>query len=367
MTILADLPDRREQDLRVNDLTQPQEDYASYGALLEAYHASGWTDGLPIVPPTPEKTVEFLKVVGLAPRDVVGTVPTRELTVSAEQLAINAVMAGCRPEYMPVVLAAARAHLSPKGNCHSTTATLAGAVHLVLVNGPVRNELGILCREGCFGAGSRANATIGRALRLMIRNACHAVPGFVDRATFSHPGRYSACFGEDEEGGMRDEGAPWLPLHVERGFAPETNVVTVYALTDYYAYRDTGRATPESLLDGLIRSARSRPISEDEHAGEDRAVLFVFCPEHRDFLIRSGWSKQRVREYLFPRLVAPHTHGAGIEDTWGMVPMAGVGESRFCIPREQGILIVGAGGRGQSASWIFYPHLAAAVSAACTG
>jgi hypothetical protein len=280
-------------------------------------------------------------------------------------VAINAVMAGCKPEYMPIVLAAARAHLSSKGNCHSTTATLGGAVHIVLVNGPARNELGILCREGAYGPGSRANATIGRALRLMIRNACRAVPGVVDRATFSHPGRYSACFGEDEEGGERASGAAWLPLHVERGFARNATVVTVYALTDLYAYRDIASTTAEALLDGLISTARSRPISDDQHAGPDRAVLFVFCPEHRDLLIAAGWTKQRIREYMFPRLVAPHTHGEGIEDTWGMVPVGGVGESRFCLERPEGVLVFGAGGRGLSTTSIFYPHLAAAVSCQC--
>jgi hypothetical protein len=351
--------------VQAGDLRQPRAQYSSYAQLAEAYHAAGWTDGLPIVPPTPEKIAAFLQAVRLGPADVVGTVPTREITVTAEQVAINAVMAGCKAEYMPVLLAAARAHLSPKGNCHSTTATLGGAVHIVIVNGPARHELGILCREGCYGPGSRANATIGRALRLMIRNACRAVPGVVDRATFSHPGRYSACFGEDEEGGDRADGSGWLPLHVERGFERGASVVTVYALTDLYSYRDTASATPEALLDGLASTARSRPISDDQFAGDDRAVLFVLCPEHRDLLIAAGWSKRRVREYLHPRLVAEHTHGAGIEDNWGMVPMGGLNESRFCLPRAEGVLILGAGGRGLSASWIFYPHLAAAVSCPC--
>ena len=361
--VTQDLP--RRDSVGASDLQQPRAEYSSYSTLLEAYFAAGWTDGLPIVPPTPEKVAAFLAVVRLAPQEVVGSVPTREITVTAEQVAINAVMAGCRPEYMPVVLAAVRAHLSPKGNCHSTTATLGGAVHIVIVNGPVRNDLGILCREGAFGPGSRANATIGRALRLMIRNACRALPGVVDRATFSHPGRYSACFGEDEEGGDRDGNKGWNPLHVERGFARDASVATVYALTDLYSYRDTESRTPEALLNGLITTARSRPISDDQFAGPDRAVLFVFCPEHRDLLIAAGWSKQRIRDYMFPRLVAPHTHGAGVEDTWGMVPVGGPGESRFCLERPEGVLVVGSGGRGLSASWIFYPHLAAAVSCPC--
>jgi hypothetical protein len=365
LSILAGSLARRDAPIGAADLEQPKAQYRSYAELLNGYHAAGWTDGLPIVPPTPAKVAAFLEVVRLAPGEIVGTVPTREITVTAEQVAINAVMAGCKPGYMPLVVAAARAHLSPKGNCHSTTATLGGAVHIVLVNGPARNDLGILCREGAFGPGSRANATIGRALRLMIRNACRAIPGFVDRATYSHPGRYSACFGEDEEGGDRPGGRGWNPLHVERGFDRDTNVVTVYALTDLYGYRDTTSRTPEALLDGLIRTARSRPISDDQHAGKDRAVLFVFCPEHRDLLIDAGWSKRRIQDYMFPKLVAPHTHGAGYDDNWGTVPVGGVGESRFCLEKPEGVLAFGAGGRGLGASWIFYPHLAAAVSCAC--
>jgi len=130
--------------------------------LIEDYHRRGWTDGLPIVPPTPEVVERFLGAAGLEPGDVLGAVPTREVVVTAEQAAINAVMAGCLPEYMPVVAAAVRAHLHEKANCHSTTGTLSGASQLVVINGPVRNELGVACAAGCFGPGFRANAAIGR-------------------------------------------------------------------------------------------------------------------------------------------------------------------------------------------------------------
>src|SRR5262249_52736122 len=158
---------------------------------------------------------------GLEPTEILGAVPTREVVVTAEHVAINAVMAGCRADYMPVVVAAVRAHLHEKANCHSTTGTLSGAAQLVIVNGPVRTELDINGRAGCFGPGWRANATIGRALRLVIRNVCRSIPYFLDRATFSTPARYSFCIGEDEED------SSWLPLHVERGFEPGTSAVTV--------------------------------------------------------------------------------------------------------------------------------------------
>src|SRR5512144_1291396 len=133
------------------ELRAARHDYPDYPALVEDYYERGWTDGLPIVPPTPESVERFLDFAGLAPDRVLGEVPTREVVVTAEHAAINAVMAGCRPEYFPVVVAAVRAHLDPKGNCHSTTGTLSGAVQVVIVNGPIRNELGIASGAGCFG------------------------------------------------------------------------------------------------------------------------------------------------------------------------------------------------------------------------
>ena len=158
-------------------LQAPRHEYDDYADLLEDYYARGWTDGLP------DRAADARRWSrsswprrGSAPTRVIGAVPTREVIVTAEHVAINAVMAGCRADYMPVVVAAVRAHLSEKGNCHSTTGTLSGAAQIVIVNGPARRQLDINCTAGCFGPGWRANATIGRALRLVIRNVCRAVP-----------------------------------------------------------------------------------------------------------------------------------------------------------------------------------------------
>ena len=205
-------------------LCAPGQEYRDEGALLEDYYARGWTDGLPIVAPTPERVEQFLAAAQLSPETVLGEVATRDVVVTAEHAAINAVMAGCRPEYMPVVIAAVRGHLREKGNCHSTTGTLSGAAQVVIVNGPARQALDINGTAGCFGPGWRANATIGRALRLVIRNVCRAIPNFLDRATFSTPARYTFCFGEDEEG------SDWLPLSVERGVPAGTSAVTVASM-----------------------------------------------------------------------------------------------------------------------------------------
>src|SRR5438309_475743 len=130
-----------------------EHEYADSFALIDDYHERGWTDGLPIIPPTPELVADFLDASGSPGDEVVGTVPTRDVTVTAEHVAINAVMAGCRRDYMPVVLAAVRAHLHEKANCHSTTGTLSGAAQVVIVNGPIRREIDINCTSGCFGPG----------------------------------------------------------------------------------------------------------------------------------------------------------------------------------------------------------------------
>jgi hypothetical protein len=159
------------------NLTAPQHRYDSYAELVDDYFARGWTDGLPVVPPTPAAVEAGLEYAGLDPGQVIGTVPSWDVVIDAEHVAINAVMAGCKPEYLPVVVAAVTALTQPEQNVHSATATLASNWQAVIVNGPIRNELGIKCDQGCMGPGFRANATIGRALRLVVRNVMGAIPG----------------------------------------------------------------------------------------------------------------------------------------------------------------------------------------------
>lgn len=315
-------------------------EYDSYQDLVEDYFARGWTDGLPIVPPTPELVESFLDYAGLPPDEVLGTVPTREVIATAEKVAINAVMAGCRREYFPVVVAAVRAHLSEKGNCHSTTGTLSGAAQLIVVNGPVRLEMDINCKAGCFGPGWRSNATIGRALRLVIRNVCRAVPNFLDRATFSTPARYSFCFGENEED------SPWVPLHVERGFDPSTSTVTVQSAMTVVAATDFSSRTPEGVLDSVSRTMKREGTAGDRWLHQEANVVLVVGPEHMRYFAESGWSKQDVRDYLWPRLQAP----------------PGPGERPVRLGKPEGLLIVAAGGPGMAQTWVMLPHLAWAIT-----
>lgn len=322
-------------------LTAARHDYADYDALLEDYYEKGWTDGFPVVPPTPEKVARFLDVAGLAPDMVLGEVPTREVTVTAEHAAINAVMAGCKAEYFPTVVAAVRAHLDPMGNCHSTTGTLSGAAQVVVINGPVRNEIGVHCYSGCFGPGFRANATIGRALRLVIRNVCRAVPGFLDRASFSWPLRYSFCFGENEEA------SDWTPLHVQRGFASTQSTATVMSIMKFAPASDLTSRTAQGILDTVVRNARHGGVGGDSWLGDDHNVMFVFGTEHHRFFIEEGWSKQRMQEYLWPRL---------FEDT------KDTNDRKVNVAKPEGVLLVAAGGPGMGETWMFLPHLAHAIT-----
>jgi hypothetical protein len=317
-------------------------------AFQDAACSDGWGDGLPLVPPTASKVDAFLAAAGLCPDVVLGAVPTRDVVVTAELAAINAVMAGCRPEYFPVVVAAVRAHLSLLGNSHCTTASLGGPSHAVVVNGPVRQELGIEGGQACFGPGFRANATIGRALRLVIRNLCKSVPGALDRAVFSTPARYSFCFAEDEEAG-----APWLPLHEQLGFAAGDSTVTMLSVWGTLESNGLGD-TPELVLDHLVEDLRFNGFwkrlgdpAADEFLGDSFGFMIVVGAEHRRVLSDAGWAKADVQQYVYERLVAPTSGPRDI----------------VChISAPERMLVVAAGGPGIPETQVLLPHLAAPVT-----
>jgi hypothetical protein len=191
-----------------------------------------------------------------------------------------------------------------------------------------------------------------------MRNLAWAIPGFSDRAAYSQPGRYSFCFAEDEGA------TSWNPLHVERGWAAEDDVVTVASNTDYFTFADDA-LEPEPLLDGLARLARARPIHIDRFVGEWRSVVIVVGPAHRQVLESHGWSKADIRSYLHPRLTAPHTFEPERRAVWGSEPTGSVGEYAFFLPRAENIHLVAAGGPA-SPTLVVYPHQSSAVSAAIT-
>ena len=179
-----------------------------FAAVQDYYEEQGWTDGLPVVPATEDSVREMLGAFGEDPSISLGIIQPRNANATLEKIAINAVMAGCRPEHFPVLVAAVKAIMQPEFNLAGCQATTGGAAPVVIVNGPIAEQLGINGDAGCFGPGHRANATIGRALRLVIRNVAGLIPGEMDKATLALPGRYSFCFSENEAR------SPWEPRHV---------------------------------------------------------------------------------------------------------------------------------------------------------
>ena len=204
------------------NLTSERLEFDDADEVIESYYSRGWTDGLPIVPPTPEKVGRFLEHAKRSPSQIIGTEPIRGRVITAEKVAINTVMAGCFLECFPVVLAAVEAMCEPQFNLHAVTVSTMGAAVLVVVNGPVTREINLNSGINVFGPGNRANATIGRAVRLVIMNVTGAVPGELDKATLGHAGKYAWCIAEAEEA------SPWEPLHVERGYSADQSTVTVF-------------------------------------------------------------------------------------------------------------------------------------------
>jgi hypothetical protein len=260
---------------------------------VEAAFERGWSDGLPVVPPTPERVARMLTGTTRDADEVVAVVPPDLVECAVEKVATNAVMAGCKPEYLPVVLTAVEAACTDEFNIHGLLATTYFSGPVVIVNGPIARAIGMNSGVNALGQGNRANATIGRALQLVVRNVGGGRPGEVDRATLGNPGKYTFCFAEDEAG------SPWEPLHVERGLPPGASAVTLFAGDGVRGIVDQLSRTPESLARSLAGCLLAVPHPKLA-LGFD-AVL-VITPEHARVFREAGWSKARVRDELFTNL-----------------------------------------------------------------
>src|SRR5439155_1215013 len=234
---------------------------------IEFCFQQGWTDGLPVVPPTPERVSAMLEAARLDPKHQIAFITHRSVSVTAEKVAVNAVMAGCKSEYMPVVVAAVEGIGDPAWSYHGPGTSTGGAAVLMIVNGPIAKELEINAGDNLFGPGWRANLTIGRALRLVMRNVCGSLPGLLDRGTLGHPGKVSYVIAENEAD------SPWAPLHVERGFRPEQSTVTVMAAESPHQFYNQLSNTPEGVLTTLADamrlggSAGRQPFLTGRHQG----------------------------------------------------------------------------------------------------
>src|SRR5438477_1532609 len=301
----------------------------------EAMFARGWSDGLPLVPPTEERVLRMLDGTARDPQEVLGLVPPALAAATVEKIAINAVMAGCKPEYLPVVLAAVEAVLEESFAMHGVLATTMFVGPVVVVNGPIRRRIGMNAKGNALGQGNRANAAIGRALQLVIRNIGGGRPQEVDRATLGNPGKLTYCFAEDEEG------SSWEPLSVERGLALGQSAVTVFAGYGLQGIVDQKSRDPESLSRSFAESLKV--LSNVKHAPSCDALLVV-CPEHHRTFKNGGWSKARLYEELYRLCEIPGADlvaGAKGIAEGGPPSLAGKIVHKF---RPGGILIVRAGG-----------------------
>jgi hypothetical protein len=262
---------------------------------IEAAFARGWSDGLPVVPPTPARVLRMLEGTARAPGEVVAVVPPDYAECTVEKVAINAVMAGCLPEYLPVVLAAVEAACTDAFNIHGVLATTYFVGPMIIVNGPVARAIGVNSGTNALGQGTRANATIGRALQLVIRNVGGGRPGGVDRATLGQPGKYTFCFAEDEGG------SPWEPLSVERGLARDVSAVTLFAADGVRAVVDQRSRTAESLAGSYAGCLGAVP--HPKLVGCDAVI--VVSPEHGRVFREAAWTKARLREEIIRCLMLP--------------------------------------------------------------
>ena len=256
----------------------------------ELFQRNGWTDGLPIVPPTEAGVLRFLRAANLAAEDVVGVEPVRRRRITAEKLAIAALMAGCLPEYMPVVAAAVKAMCEPQFGLHGSTASTGGSAPLIVVNGPIRTALAMNATHNALGNASRANASIGRSIRLFLLNVLGGIPGQLDRSTLGHPGKFTLCVAEDEED------SPWIPLAQERGVPAGRSAVTVMSVESPHQIMNEWTHDPTEVLDTYAAAIRANMLTYSIWEGN---YAMVVPKQHRQTFAAAGWDKRRIREYIY--------------------------------------------------------------------
>lgn len=301
------------------------------------FYMKKYTDGLPIIPPTKNRVLKFFDYTDRKPKDVIATLPPKWGKATVEKIAINSVMAGCIPAFMPVIQHSVYAISHDKFNLPAINATTHPVAVCVITNGPISHELAINDSAGCLGPGNIANATIGRALRLCLINIGGAIPGIGDHATMGSPSKYSFCFAEAERE------TPWDPLNVERGFDDKTSTVTVMAVESPQNVNDHRSKHAEDLLDTIIHTASVAGCNNSHVPGE---MLVIMGPEHAKLVADDGWDKKDVKEYIHENAVVPvelgDRGGRKLDEKW-ITP-----ENNVHITRKpEDVVLVVAGGSGR--------------------
>ena len=302
-------------------------------AMQEFYHSNGWTDGLPILPPTSDAVQACLEWAMMPPDQLLGIEPVRGVPITAEKLAINAVMAGCLPMHFPVVLTAFAAMLEPEFLLHGATSSTGGCAVFVVLNGPIRRELGASGTFNALGNSDRATAVIGRALRLALINILEVRAGGIDRSTIGHTGKFSYCVAEDEED------TSWLPLAAQRGLPPEASAVTVMAAGAPRQIMNEWTTQPEEILETFAAEMRANMRHYSIWGGN---YALIIPKQLRDHLQAAGWSKTDIADFI-------HRRARVHRREWAEVGKAAVvrdeGDSEYAaLESPDQLLVVAAGG-----------------------
>lgn len=308
-----------------------------------------WGDGLPLVPPTRDRVKRMLAGTDRDPDYVAMLMPPNFAACTAEKIAINAVMAGCLPDYMPVLIAAVEALGSPGFSLYGHQATTHPMGIALLVSGPIAKAIGMHAGSGVFGPGVRANATIGRAIRLLLQNVGGAYAGTTDMSTQGTPAKYTFAFAENQAE------SPWPPYHVSLGFDPETSAVTVAGAEGPHNISDHVSNEPRGLL---VTFAQSIGVMGKTQAYNHESGYFVaFCPEHAEILRRFGWTREDVQRYLYERARIPYALWR-LGGMFGMLPHArwiDAADDDLQVPMvvdASWIRVVVTGGPGRHSSWM---------------
>ena len=315
-------------------------------AVNNLFLEKGWTDGLPIIPPTEEAVERMLAAVNREPDELVATIPPSWGEATVEKIAINAVMAGCLPEYMSLIITAVAAMCEQQVNLKGLQPTTHPVAPLLIINGPIVKKLNINSKSGAFGPGWRSNATIGRAIRLMLMNIGGALPGKTDMSTQGQPSKYIFCIAENEED------SPWGPLHVERGFDALTSTVSVVGVENPHNINDHDALTAEEVLSTV---AGTMTTLGNNHvrgmiAGYGDAIV-ALGPEHAATIAKSGFSKNDVRDYLYENARIPRKafyerarekNHPGMDEN-ALIPPTG---------QKENLIIIVVGGPGKHSSYL---------------
>jgi len=262
-------------------------------AAIDYCFEKGWTDGLPVVPPEITRVDAMCTMEGRPAETILAHHPATGLELTVRALAVNAVMAGCLPEYFPVLVAAFEAMDREAFNFHGSTASTGGSAPLLIVSGPLVDEIGMNAGVNLFGPGNRANATIGRAVRLTLMNVFRMIPGISDKSTQGNPGKYSFCIAE------RADCNPWSSLAEEQGYPEGVSSVTVFAGAGFCNVENHGGNSPEAVLDSVADSMANYGCIS---LGQSVVIL---SPEHASIVAGGGWSKIEIQRYLFEKAVRP--------------------------------------------------------------